>query len=231
MIAANVVALIFDSVPSIHHRYGEQLRWFEVASVALFSVEYIARLWSCTASSAYASSFWGRLAFARKPLSIVDLLAVLPFYLPFIGVDLRSLRLLRILRLVRIVKIGRYSACVQMIGRVLRQRREELAATAFIGLLLLLISSSLIYYAEHLAQPESFGSIPRSMWWAVATLTTVGYGDVYPVTTMGRITAALSAAVGIGLFALPTGVLGAAFVEELRNEHGTRKCAHCGKTS
>jgi voltage-gated potassium channel len=164
------------------------------------------------------------------PLALVDLLSVLPFYLPFVGVDLRSLRAVRLFRVFRIVKLGRYSKALNLLGRVLVSRKAELVMTIFALLVLMVLASSLMYFAEHDAQPESFSSIPAAMWWAVATLSTVGYGDIYPVTFAGKLLAAVVAVLGIGMFALPAGLLGSAFVEEIqRTPTGPQRCPHCGE--
>jgi Trk K+ transport system NAD-binding subunit len=156
-----------------------------------------------------------RLAFMVSVWGIVDLLALLPFYLPMVlDADLRFVRILRVFRILRLLKTGRYAASVGAIGRVLRQTREQLATTLCLILLLIVLSSSVIYYAEHEAQPEAFGSIPSSLWWGMATLTTVGYGDVYPVTPLGKVFASFIALAGIGVVALPSGILASGLIEE-----------------
>ncbi|OHB64413.1 MAG: hypothetical protein A2Y76_05495 [Planctomycetes bacterium RBG_13_60_9] len=133
------------------------------------------------------------------------------------------------MRLTRIAKLGRYSESLQMLMRVLRARGEQLAGAVCILLILLVVAASLMYYAEKDAQPKTFSSIPATMWWASVTLTTVGYGDMYPVTPIGKAFGALTAVLGIGMFALPCAILGAGFVEELERHKKTRRCPHCGK--
>jgi voltage-gated potassium channel len=150
--------------------------------------------------------------------------------LPSIPIDLRFLRALRLFRIFRIAKLGRYSSSVRLIGKVLSQKREELIVTGMIMGLLVVVSSSFMYFAENEAQPDKFPDIPSSMWWAIVTLTTVGYGDVHPVTPLGRVFAAIIAMLGIGMFALPAGILGASFMEELDRKKGQgHVCPHCGK--
>lgn len=227
LIILNIIAMVMETVASVRARFDGLFWWFEVFSVAIFSAEYVARLWSCTASPQFRGPVAGRARWALTPLAMVDLLAVLPFYLPFLGVDLRVLRILRVLRLARIAKLGRYSHAAGVIGQVLRRERQALTASLAFVLVLLLIAASLMYYAESEAQPEEFGSIPDAMWWAVVTLTTVGYGDVYPVTPVGRMLGAVIAVLGIGVVALPTGILGAGFVEGLKRDD--RPCPHCGR--
>jgi len=230
LIFANVIAVIVGSVPSIYARYGAQLDVFEVFSVAIFSVEYLSRIWACTVDSRFAGPVWGRLKFARQPMSIIDLAAILPFYLPFFGFDLRSLRVLRLLRLLRVAKIGRYYASLTVIKNVFRSKKEELVLTFALMVMLLVVSSSVIYFCENGENPEMFSSIPATMWWAVETLTTVGYGDMYPTTDLGKLFASFIAILGIGMFALPTGILGAGFVEEIQKSKAEAKvCPHCGE--
>ncbi len=163
------------------------------------------------------------------PLAIVDLLAIAPFYLPMlIPVDLRFLRALRLFRILRVLKIGRYSEAMRLFGKVLKAKRAELVTAVFVLVVLLIISSSILYYVEHGVQPDKFTNIPEAMWWGTVTLTTVGYGDIYPVTPAGKLLAALISLMGIGLFALPAGLLSAGFIEEIRKKH-KHVCPHCGK--
>jgi len=230
LIALNVVALMVESVERIHSRFPEGFRAFEVFSVVVFTLEYVLRVWSSTLAQGFSHPVWGRVRFVLTPMALVDLSAVAPFYLPFLGVDLRFMRAVRLVRLFRVLKLARYSAAIRLIGRVVRAKREELAVTLFVLSLLLVLASSLIYLCEHDVQPAAFPSIPAAMWWSVSTLTTVGYGDMYPVTAPGKIVASLVAILGIGMFALPTGILGAGFLEEVQARKGKRRtCPHCGK--
>ncbi len=235
LILLNVTAMILESIESVRTLVPAWFLWFEYFSVAVFSGEYVLRLWSCVEEPAYRRPVLGRLRFAVTPLALIDLLAVLPFYLPYLSVDLRVLRMfrmvriMRVMRIMRIAKLGRYSESVQTLLRVLYARREQLLSTVFILGMLLVVSASLMYYAEREAQPKTFSSIPAAMWWAVATFTTVGYGDIYPVTVVGKLMASVMAILGIGLGALPTGILGAGFIEEMQNRKKPRQCPHCGK--
>lgn len=215
LIAANVVAVVVESVPEIQEAAAPWFRAFDLASVAVFSVEYVLRVWSAPEDDRYRRSVRGRLRFMATPLALIDLAAVLPAYLPMVGVDLRILRGVRLVRLVRVLKLARYSRALRSLGRTFRRKREELALTLSMVGLLVLIASTLMYYAEHTVQPETFGSIPDSMWWGVVTLTTLGYGDVVPVTLLGRFMGGLFALSGLLVIALPTAILGSGFVEEL----------------
>ncbi len=230
LILLNAAAVILETVESIELEYGVYLFWFEIFSVFVFTFEYVARVWASTSQEKYAKPFWGRVKFMLTPMAIIDLLAILPFFLAITAFDLRFIRTLRVFRLLRILKIARYSTSIQLFGKVLKSRKEDLVVTVAIVLVLMVLSASFIYFAENQAQPENFPDIPSSMWWAIVTLTTVGYGDVYPVTTLGKVFAAGIAMLGIGMFALPTGILGASFVEELEKRRaGKRCCPHCGE--
>ena len=244
LIVLNVVAIVLETIPEIRHASPGLFHWFEVFSVLVFSTEYILRLWTCTTDPRWAHPIWGRIRYALTPMAIVDLLAVLPFYLVMFNLmlfgrvrDLRFLRALRLLRIVRVMKLARYIRSVHIITRVVRERRNELYMTLILSAMLLVLSSSLMYYVEHDAQPDKFSSIPASMWWSAVTMTTVGYGDICPVTPLGRVIAAVVALMGIGLFALPTAILGSGFIEAMREEReekqskekGPPVCPHCGK--
>jgi voltage-gated potassium channel len=230
LIFLNVIAVIIGSVQSVEERWATFLDAFEMISVAVFTLEYLARLWSCTVDPRFKGPVWGRVKLAFRPMSIIDLLAFLPFYLPFVGVDLRSLRVLRLLRIIRVAKIGRYYSSLTVIKNVFLSKKEELVLTSALMALLLVFSSSLLYYCENAVQPDAFSSIPATMWWSVATLTTVGYGDIFPVTLLGKVFASVIAVLGIGMFALPTGILGAGFVEAIQKNKGRKSlCPHCGK--
>lgn len=229
LILLNVAAVVAESVEPFGTRYQSAFRLFEIFSVIIFSCEYVLRVWACVEDPRYSHPVKGRLRYALSPLALIDLLAILPFYLTFITTDLRILRVLRVFRLLRMVKIARYSQTLQIFGRVLVATRVQLLLTLMLMSVLLLLSSSLMYAVEQQAQPEAFSSIPAAMWWAIATLTTVGYGDIYPVTAWGKIFGSLVAVFGIGMFALPTGVLGAAFLQELRSVPKVTVCPHCGK--
>ncbi len=156
-------------------------------------------------------------------------MAILPFFLTFFTADLRFIRALRLFRLFRVAKLGRYSTSFRLFGSVFRAKREELVVTMLMMLLLIMMSASFMYFAENDAQPEKFPDIPSTVWWAVMTLTTVGYGDVFPITTLGRGLTMLIAILGIGMFALPVGIFGAGFVEEIQKRRTGKICPHCGE--
>jgi len=232
LIILNVIAIILGSVQEFSSKYEDYLLIFELFSVISFSVEYLLRLWSCTADNRYKNPITGRIRFSITPMALIDLLAILPFYVPMlIPMDLRFLRAVRLIRLFRLFKMGRYSEAMRKFGLIFRSKREELLISLFVVTILLIIASSLMYHFECEAQPEAFSSIPAAMWWGVVTLTTVGYGDVCPVTSMGKILGTIIAVLGIGMVALPAGILGSGFVEQIqRKDQILRTCPHCGKS-
>lgn len=230
LIAINVLALILETVPPIEAQIGGWLRVIEYVSVALFSVEYVLRVWSSREAPGITNPITGRIRFASRPLMLIDLLAIVPAYVPFLGVDLRFARALRLMRVFRIMRVARYSAAMQALGRVFLHRRHELILTGSALGLVLVISSSALYFTERGVQPDSFGSIPETMWWAVATLTTVGYGDVYPMTNFGRLLGGIVALLGVCVVAIPTAIIGAGFMDELRSSRShDGACPTCGR--
>lgn len=228
LIFANVAALVLETVPSLNRRHAGAFAAFETVSVAVFSLEYLLRVWTADLSPRFAGRVRGRLRYAATPMAMLDLLSVLPYWLAFTALDLRVLRALRLFRVLRLAKLVRYSSALQAFTRVLRAKREELLVCMGLIVVMLFWASALMYYAENAAQPDRFSSIPAAMWWAICTLTTVGYGDVYPVTALGKMVASAIALMGIGFFALPTGLLGAEFVAEIQRKRAVA-CPHCGK--
>ena len=230
LISLNVLAVILETVPEIDSELGGFLRAFEAVSALLFATEYGLRLWvsDLTKSSMRPSS--SRLRYIASPMAIIDLLAFLPSLLPmFIGVDLRILRVLRLVRLLRLLKLVRYVKALRVLTNVISSRSAELTVSAMIAGLVFLISSRLMYFAEHAAQPDHFSRIPHTMWWAVTTLTTVGYGDIVPITLIGRILGAIIAILGVAMFALPAGIIASGFNDAIRDSRKSNgACPTCG---
>lgn len=215
LIAVNVLAVVLESVDSLAAAYGPWFAGFEIFSVAVFTVEYALRVWSSIEEDAAgkAGPWQGRLKHMLTPMALVDLLAIAPFYLAVLfSLDLRFLR---VLRLLRVFKLTRYSSAMGLLLDVLREEARAFGAALFILAIILIMASSGIYLLEHKIQPDAFGSIPHAMWWAVATLTTVGYGDVTPITPMGKFFGACIMVVGIGMVALPAGLLASGFSDQL----------------
>ena len=216
LIITNVIAVILETVEGLYVAYTEFFTGFELFSVAVFTVEYLVRLWVVVDSpnENYRHPFNGRLRYAVTPMALIDIAAILPFYLSLlIPVDLRFMRVFRLLRL---LKLTRYSTALQTLGAVLYDQRRTLGASIFVMLILLVFSSSIIYLVEKDAQPEAFSSIPKAMWWGLATLTTVGYGDVTPATGIGKVFGATIMVLGIGMAALPAGILATGFATEMQ---------------
>ena len=207
IIVLSLLAFALETLPRLTSEQRQQLRLFEIASVVVFTVEYLVRAVLARRARAYLLSFFG----------IVDLLAILPFYLS-LGVDLRSLRAFRLLRLFRILKLARYSAAIQRFHRAFVIAREELVLFGATAAILLYLAAVGIYQCEHEAQPEVFQSMFDSLWWAVATLTTVGYGDVYPITPGGRLFTCLILIVGLGVISVPTGLVASALSKARQEE-------------
>ncbi len=234
LIILNVTSIVIESFSSLSPSLRTNLRIFEIISVMIFTIEYLLRIWTANLKYKDNSYFIALLKYIRSPMAIIDLLAILPFYIPaLIAVDLRFLRILRLTRLLRIFKLNRYTKALAMVGRVIKSKKEELILTMFITFLLVLIASSLMYYIENDIQPGSFPNIIACFWWAIATLTTIGYGDVYPVTAWGKVLSGIIAILGIGLVALPTGIISSGFIEEISKKgnptkNKTKYCPHCG---
>ncbi len=216
LILANITAVVLESVPEIGEAHYATLAAFDFISVLIFTVEYAARIWIAPEHPSYfaLSPTQARVRYARSFHAIVDLLAILPFYLgAIVPLDLRFLRILRVLRL---LKLTRYSPAFEALARVIYNQRRPLIATVVIAGMLLIFASSVIHLLEHEAQPQHFSSIPKSMWWTIVTMTTTGYGDVVPITTLGRMFGGMLMLSGMGLLALPTGILATGFVQEIR---------------
>ena len=221
LIVTNVLAVILETVESLAAAYGTFFQYFEYSSVAVFSVEYVLRLWTAGESEneRFHPPVMGRLRYAMTPMALIDAVAILPFYLAFfLPFDLRFMR---VFRLFRLLKLTRYSAALQTLGAAVYGQRRALGATLVIIAILLVFSSSIIYLLEKDAQPEAFGSIPHALWWAVITMTTIGYGDVVPQTLIGRICASVIGIISVGMVALPAGILASGFNEALHKRRAT----------
>lgn len=216
MIITNVIAVILESWPPLGKPHALSFYWFNLVSVGVFTLEYLARVWVCVEAPGAdrTRSFRTRLRYVFSSVALVDFLAIAPFYLSFfIHIDLRYLRLLRMLRL---LKLTHYFKGLNLFATVLRKELPAIGAAVFTVLVLVVLAASLMYGIEHKAQPDVFGSIPQAMWWAVVTMTTVGYGDVVPVTIAGKIIAVFIMLLGVGVVALPAAMLAAKFGDQLR---------------
>lgn len=231
LIVLNVVAIVLETVASIHTHYNTYFRVFEIFSVVVFSFEYATRIYVSDLTHPSTSRIKSALKFIFSGYGLIDLLAIIPFYLPFIvKLDLRFVRLLRMMRFLRLLKINRYSNSLNLIWEVFREKKTDLAITGFLTFLILIMASFVMFYVEGDVQPDKFPNVFACFWWAIATLTTVGYGDVYPITAMGKLISGFIAILGIGLVALPTGLVSAGFMEKIsRKQRHSKTCPHCGK--
>ena len=214
LIAFTVVIVFVETIPQVRDNYMTWFKWFEYLSISLFSLEYIARLWS--AAEVDPEQPWrSRWRYAKSPLALVDLFAVAPFYFGlFIQVDTRYLRAIRLLR---ILKLTRYSNSLSTLIQVLKNEFPGILSALGILVILIVFASAGIYLVEREAQPEAFGSIPQAMWWATITLTTVGYGDVVPITLAGKALGIVITILGVGFAALPAGIIASGFTVEMQN--------------
>ena len=216
LIVVNLIAVCLETIDSLFIRYETIFVFIELISVAIFAVEYGLRIWSRPAALNHRrkTATGKRLAYIFSFTGIIDLLAILPSILPLLlgGVDLRWLR---VLRLMRLLKFSHYSSALEDLFSAVRHEWRSFVATLYLLILAIFISSSLIYICEHKVQPEHFGSIPDAMWWTVVTLTTVGYGDVIPMTVLGKFIATLTALMGVCVVALLTGIVATGFTNQV----------------
>ena len=215
LIILNVLAAILASVDELDDQYHHFFEIFEWFSIIVFTGEYVVRIWTCVEIEKFKNPISGRIRYVFSFMALVDLLAILPFYLPFVGFDLRAFRILRIFLMFRLLKMARYIRAFSLIKNVLKEKKEELLVTLMLIVIILVIVSTLMFYAEKDAQPEAFSNIPKALWWGVVTLTTVGYGDIYPVTTLGKILGGIITLLGIALIALPSGILASGYTDQM----------------
>ncbi len=212
VILLGILVLVLGTEQTITEDYGLLLRFMELCILSIFIVEYILRLWVAPLNQKYSGRY-GVVRFVTSPLALIDLATILPFIITGFGNGSFMLRMIRLARLISLAKFGRYSLALQNIFYVLHKKRYELLMSFVLTIAMVLISSTLLYLAEGRVQPDKFGSIPRATWWALITLTTVGYGDIYPVTVLGKVFAGMTAIAGISMIALPTGIIASAFNE------------------
>jgi voltage-gated potassium channel len=236
LIAANVTASILETDAELARSASGFFDWFEWISITVFSVEYLLRLWSCTAAPRFRGAVRGRLRMALTPMALIDLVAIAPSYVELLlpgTLDLRFLRVLRLLRLFRLLRSSRIAEAFATLVRVLQGKRVELAVSLAIVVVAMLLAAGAIYVAERGEPGTQFTSIPRAMWWAVETITTIGYGDMIPATPIGKVIGGLVAFTGICAVALPVGIVSSGFIEELNRKKqppapAPRSCPHCG---
>jgi voltage-gated potassium channel len=231
LILLSLIATVAESFEVVKQNYGWHFDIFEDITLVIFVSEYLLRLWTADFKYKDESSYWkacGR--FGSSGTGIIDLLAVFPlvvqFFVPYIvDIDLRMIRILKVTRMLRVLKLSSFTSSVIVVGDVFFEKRFELGITMFTTFIVMLVASTLMYYLEHDAQPDKFSNIVSTMWWAVATLTTVGYGDIYPITGWGQFAGSIIAILGLGVVALPTGIIGAAFIEKIEKQQEEERIA------
>ncbi|MCX6317351.1 MAG: ion transporter [Bacteroidetes bacterium] len=234
LIILNVFAVILETVDSLKDRYAAFFYYFDLVSVIIFTVEYVMRVWSSNHEEKYKHSVWGRLKYMVSPGALIDLVAILPFFLHlFFGFpfDLREIRMLRLMRVLRLFRLTAYTKSAHMITNVFRKRKNELGLSFILALFLIIIASCIMYFAEHKYKDTQFTSIPATIWWSVVSLTTTGYGDMYPMTVIGKVMASMIMLTGVAFFALPAGIITAGFIDEFRLNRikKTHRCPSCGE--
>lgn len=239
LIASNVAANALETDLDVARSAPGFFYWFEVVSVLVFTAEYLLRLWCVTSDSRFAHPIFGRLRHAVRPLSLIDLASIAPFYLQLVfpgALDLRFLRAMRLLRVFRLVRAERAARAFGILARVVQAKRSELGVTIAILSVAVVIAAGAVYTAEHTQPGTPFTSIPRAMWWSIVTITTVGYGDMTPATPIGQVIGGIVAFLGICAIALPVGILSSGYVDEVNRmkaeiaaSDATRACPHCGR--
>ena len=220
-VVLSVVAVVLESVASIHYILNLEFIILDTIAVAIFTLEYLLRIYTVVESPEHKHAFFGRFKYARSGSAVVDLLAVLPFFLEALLHHLFDLRFLRVFRLIRLLKLTKYTGSTSTLFTVIKREWPVMSSAVFIMMLLVILTASLGYLFEHDAQPEKFDNIPNSIYWAVITLASVGYGDISPVTVPGRLMTIILALLGIGIFAIPAAILASAFGDQLRIERET----------
>ena len=226
LILANAIFVSLETVPAIAVVYKTEFYWFEVISTALFVIEYAARIWICVEQARYSKPFTGRIRYAVHPLPLLDLIVITTFWF---AIDLRFLRVARMVRLLKVLRLENFEDSMERIGKALCRRKELILVALTMMLLCIYASASLLYHVEHTAQPNVFTSVPATFWWAMVTLTTIGYGDMVPISPLGKLFSGLVSIFGIGIFALPTAIVTAAIVEAGASDRVTLLCKHCGQ--
>jgi voltage-gated potassium channel len=230
LILANAVTITIESLPGLDANWMEALRTFEAASTALFVIEYVARLWTCVEQRHLARPLLGRLRWALQPLSLLDLVAIATYWTPW---DMRFLRVVRLIRLLRILQLYELHAALDRLAVSLSRRKQLLIVAVALMVMFVYVGSALLYEIEHARQPQVFSSIPATFWWACVTFNTIGYGDMVPLTPLGKTVASLISVFGIGTFALPTAIVIAAIIESSSPgiAYVCEECGHRGTTA
>lgn len=225
IIILSIVVVTLATEPTIYEPWKNQIIEADIGIGILFAIEYVLRLWVAGEDPEY-KGFWGRVKYAFTLRALLDLLAVLPFFLGFVGGDIFLLRLFRLVRIYTLAKLGDFSIAMKHIKDAIKERYMELFLAFMLAMVVLLISSTIMFLVEGPVQPDKFGSIPRAMWWGIATLTTIGYGDIYPKSALGKFCCSITCLAAIGLIAMPTGIMAAAFSDAFQRHKKTLESRH-----
>jgi voltage-gated potassium channel len=227
----NILLIILDTFSFFHGKHENILKRIELVLAIIFTIEYLIRIWTSVYIIPAIPAYKARLKYLLTFKGLIDIIALIPFYIALIfDTNFDFLKIIRLFRILSILKINRYTNSLSNVGKVIRNKSAQLISSMFVVSILIIFSSVLMYYIENEAQPEKFNNAFSGLWWAIATLTTVGYGDIYPITVIGKILGVLIAFLGIGLVAVPTGIISAGFVEQISEEKETKKyCPYCGK--
>ncbi|MHA7820149.1 MAG: ion transporter [Erythrobacter sp.] len=217
-----VLAAALATEPSFTREFQDSILIVELVCGGIFLAEYVARVYAAAEEPGEGSNWAKRWAFIRSPLGLIDLAVVLITFAPLITADAAVLRFVRLFRVFAVMKFGRFSRAVKTVGEAIADRADDLIVTAALALIFVLVGATALYLVEGHIQPDAFGSIPRALWWAVITLTTVGYGDAYPVTALGKVIGGTLALSGIAFVAMPTGIIAAAFSEAMQRRRDQR---------
>jgi voltage-gated potassium channel len=233
-ILINVLIIILDTFDNIRQYFEKYYQYIEIVSLIIFTLEYFLRIWTSVYIYPELQPKQARIKYIFSIKALIDLVSLLPFYLLLININIQILRLLRLVRILSILKMNRYSKSISTVGQVFKNKAAQLLSSFFVVILLIIFSSVLMYFIEHDAQPGVFDNAFSGLWWAIATLTTVGYGDIYPITIFGKILGTFIAMLGIGLVAVPTGIISAGFVEQIKTKNENKDndksyCPYCGK--
>ena len=225
IIVASIIIVTLATEPTIYEPWKDQIIAADITIGVLFAIEYILRLWVAGEDPEY-KGFTGRIKYAFTLRALLDLVAVLPFFLGFVGGDIFLLRLFRLVRIYTLAKLGDFSIAMKHIKDAVSERYMELFLAFMLAMIVLLISSTIMFLVEGPVQPEKFGSIPRALWWGIATLTTIGYGDIYPKSALGKFCCSITCLAAIGLIAMPTGIMAAAFSDAFQRHKKTIESRH-----
>lgn len=230
LITLSIIFLVLETDQAINSLYQHIFYWFELFSVSVFTLEFIIRMWCCTCDNRYSHPIYGRIKYFFSPLMLIDFIAIAPFYIPVLNQNLLFLRLFRLFKIIfRLLKLSKHTPGIKIFIRAVNKTKSELGLAFILFFIVVVGTATIVYFIEKEVQPEVFTSIPKSLYWAIISFTTVGYGDIYPITSLGQFIASLSGILGVIIFAVPTAILSSALVEEIQNNKVHYTCTKCQK--